>query len=208
MNESLAAISVGDEFTTIEAAFAELTDRVEDMAVSVINGEVNSGTSSASRACTGTAHSVGLDGLTARAALSVDWGQSVSTAETKPGVLVEGGAVGSRGDALTVGVDELVERASSAGVSWVGTVTETAFSLDESVVCGAGIAVEDVGEVEAVSGKGVALLIDEELSGGARRNTGSSCVREETVDAGFAELSDRVEDHTPVGKRSALVQGH
>jgi hypothetical protein len=186
MNESLAAISVRGEFTTSEAAFAELTDRVEDMAVSVINVEVNSGASSASRTCTGTAHSVGLDGLTDRAALSVDGSQSVSTAETKPGVLVEGGAVSSRGDALTVGVDELVERASSARVSWIGTITETALSLDESVVCGAGIAVEDVGEVEAVSGKGVALLIDEELSGRARRNTGSSCVREETVGAGFA----------------------
>lgn len=143
--------------------------------------------------------------MTGGAALSVDRDQSVATAEAQAGVLVEGGTVGSRGDAQTVEADELVEGAGDAGEGRIGAIAEAALSLDESVVDGTGITVEDVGEVEAVGGKGVALLVHEELSSGARRHASSSCVREEAVDAGPAELGDSVEDHAPGGKRSALV---
>ena len=88
--------------------------------------------------------------------------------------MVDAGAVGGNADTLSVSVDELVEGASSAREGRIRAITESAFTLNKSVVSGTGITMEDVSEVKAVSGKSVALLVDEELSSGARRNTYSS----------------------------------
>lgn len=88
--------------------------------------------------------------------------------------MVDAGAVGGNADTLSVSVDELVEGASSAREGRIRAITESAFTLNKSVVSGTGITMEDVSEVKAVSGKSVALLVDKKLSSGARRNTYSS----------------------------------